>query len=144
MSTPFAESIALDTNIYIHAVRANPDFTACHALLYEHLDQLRIFVPLQVFLEVGRNLSQAEMDETFRALSQTEKLTREYQHPTPERIRYWESCGAKKGDAVIAASLEAAEVKYLISENRHFLSQIEALPFEVLSAQQLLDALTSP
>jgi putative toxin-antitoxin system antitoxin component (TIGR02293 family) len=31
------------------------------------------------------------------------------------------AAGAKKGDAVIAAHLEAADIRYFISENRHFL-----------------------
>src|SRR5436190_916437 len=46
--------------------------------------------------------------------------------------------GAKKGDALICAELDAAGVRWLVSENRHFLHEIPDLPFAVVSAERAL------
>ena len=39
-------------------------------------------------------------------------------------IKQWEQRGAKKGDAVITVHLEAATIRYLVSENRDFLMKL--------------------
>ena len=44
--------------------------------------------------------------------------------------------GAKKGDAVITAYLEAAAIRYLVSENRDFLKELRSLPFTVFSSEE--------
>jgi hypothetical protein len=54
------------------------------------------------------------------------------------RVTHWEQLGAKKGDAVIVAQLEVSGVRFLVLENRHFLSEVEGLPFEVLTSEQAL------
>ena len=51
------------------------------------------------------------------------------------------TAGAKKGDAAIAAHLEAANIRYFISENRHFLAELPALPFKVLSSEEAVQLL---
>jgi hypothetical protein len=45
------------------------------------------------------------------------------------------------GDAAVAAHIEAMGVKTLVSENRDFLEEIKSLPFRVLGAAELLQAL---
>ena len=57
-------------------------------------------------------------------------------------IRRWEQQGAKKGDVVITAHLEAAAIRYLVSENRDFLMELPALPFTVLSREEALRLLS--
>ena len=57
-------------------------------------------------------------------------------------MRRWEQRGAKKGDAVIAAHLEIAGVRYFISENRHFIAEITNLPFKVLTSEETLRLLS--
>ena len=52
-----------------------------------------------------------------------------------------EQQGAKKGDAVIAAHLEAAKIHYFVSENRHFLTELLASPFQVLTSEEAIQLL---
>jgi hypothetical protein len=49
--------------------------------------------------------------------------------------------GCKLGDAAVAAHLDEEGVEILISENRHFLTEIEGLPFRVISAAAALEEL---
>ena len=141
MNTAFDEIVALDTNEYIHAIRAGDLYPACRRLIFESLHLLQLHFPFQVQTELRRNLTDEEMAIALRALKAAQRIIWSYDVPPVKRIRFWESQGAKKGDAVICAALEAANVKFLISENRHFLAQIESLPFQVLSAEQFLDLL---
>ncbi len=95
-------------------------------------------MPLQVLLELQRNLSDDEMRGALLALHRMQSVRWDYALAPSERVIYWEKRGAKKGDAVIAAHLEAAGVSRLISENRHFLTEIIELPFEVLTSEQVM------
>jgi hypothetical protein len=63
-------------------------------------------------------------------------VTWDYAPARGDLVRYWEQHGAKKGDAVITAHLEAATIRYLVSENRDFLLELPALPFTVLSSEE--------
>ena len=139
MSISFFAMVALDTNIWIHAIRASAGYPACHALVFEHLHSLQLYFPFEVQAELRRNFTDEEMDIAFQAVKVAQKTIWSYEVPPFERISFWQNQGAKKGDAVICAALEAADIKFLISENRHFLQEINELPFEVLSAQSLLD-----
>ena len=78
------------------------------------------------------------MQEVLSALNRAKAVTWDYSPAPLARVRYWEQKGAKKGDAVIVAHLEAAEVPYFISENRHFLTEVPDLPFEVLTSSDAL------
>jgi hypothetical protein len=59
----------------------------------------------------------------------------------PSLIHNYQQLGCKLGDAIVAAHVEAMNVKTLVSENRHFLEEIKVLPFRVLSARDLLQEL---
>ena len=93
-------------------------------------------MPLQIFLELQRNLTASEMRRVVRALTMAQAVTWDYAPPQMDRIRQWEQRGAKKGDAVITAHLEGGAVHYLVSENRDFLKELPALPFTVLSSEE--------
>jgi hypothetical protein len=130
------ETVALDTNVFIFALRKEPDYPACETLLFDKLPALQIYMPLQIFLELQRNLTASEMRRVVRALTMAQAVTWDYAPPQMDRIRQWEQRGAKKGDAVITAHLEGAAVHYLVSENRDFLKELPTLPFTVLSSEE--------
>lgn len=97
-----------------------------------------------MLIELHRNLSRGELRRVFGALETARECRIDYLSGEPVRVTYWEQSGAKKGDAVIVAQLEAAGVRFLVSENRHFLSEVRGLPFEVLTSEQVLQILKNP
>ncbi len=130
------ERVALDTNVFIFALRKESNYPACETLLFDKLNALHIYMPLQIFLELQRNLTGSEMRRVVRALAMAHTVTWDYAPARMELIRQWEQHGAKKGDAVITAHLEAATARYLVSENRDFLVELPGLPFTVLSSEE--------
>ena len=130
------ERVALDTNVFIFALRKEPNYPACETLLFDKRNALQVYMPLQIFLELQRNLTGSEMRRVVRALAMAHTVTWDYAPARVDRIRHWEQHGAKKGDAVITAHLEAAAIRYLVSENRDFLLELPALPFTVLSSAE--------
>ncbi len=142
MSSIRDEAVGLDTNEFVFALRRDASHPACETLLFDRLDDLNVYLPLQILAELQRNLSVAEMRGVLRALARAGSITWDYAPARLELIAQWEQRGAKKGDAVIAAHLEAGHVRYFISENRHFLTELSDLPFEVLTSEdavRLLD-----
>lgn len=135
------EYLALDTNQFVFALRRDPRFPGCASLLFDQIDQLHIHVPLQVMKELHRNLTRRELRKVFGALEAAQECRIDYAPGEAARVLHWEQLGAKKGDAVIVAQLEAARVRVLVSENRHFLSEVEGLPFEVLASEQVVQVL---
>jgi len=81
------------------------------------------------------------MRDVLRALLRAKTVTWDYARAPAELIARWEQQGAKKGDAVIAAHLEAAQIRYVVSENRHFLTEISTLPFQVLRSEAVIELL---
>ena len=136
MSSIRGETAALDTNVFIFALRKEPDYPACETLLFDKLPALQVYMPLQIFLELQRNLTASEVRRVIRALTMAQAVTWDYAPARMDLIIQWERRGAKKGDAAIAAHLEGAAIRYLVSENRDFLKELPALPFTVLSSEE--------
>ena len=136
MNSIRGETVALDTNVFIFALRKEPDYPACETLLFDKLPALQVYMPLQIFLELQRNLTASEVRRVVRALTMAQAVTWDYAPAQMDLIRQWEQRGAKKGDAVITAHLEGAVIRYLVSENRDFLKELPALPFTVLSSEE--------
>lgn len=132
------ETLVLDTNVFVFALRKDARYPACEILLFDRLHELKIYVPLQIFVELQRVLTIGEMRGVSRALIRAQTVAWDYGPAPVERIRRWEQQGAKKGDAVIVAHLETVNVRYFVSENRHFLGELPTLPFEVLSSEEAL------
>jgi hypothetical protein len=63
------EAVALDTNEFIFALRRDPDHPACEILLFDKLNQLRVYIPLQVLIELQRKLGSDEMRGVLLALT---------------------------------------------------------------------------
>ena len=136
MNTIRGEAVALDTNVFIFALRKEPNYPACETLLFDKLNELQVYMPLQIFLELQRNLTASEMRRVIRALTMAQAVTWDYAPARMDLIRQWEQRGAKQGDAVITAYLEGTAIRYLVSENRDFLKELPALPFTVLSSEE--------
>jgi len=132
------EAVALDTNVFVFALRKEAAYPACETLLFVKLSELQVYLPLQIFVELQRNLTSSEMRGVLRALLRAKTVTWDYVPAPAELIARWEQAGAKKGDAVIAAHLEAAKIRYLVSENRHFLTELPASPFHVLRSEAVI------
>jgi predicted nucleic acid-binding protein len=93
------EVVALDTNVFIFALRKEPNFPACETLLFDRLNALQVYMPLQIFLELQRNLTASEMRRVVRALAMAHTVTWDSAPARGDLVRYWEQHGAKKGDA---------------------------------------------
>ena len=136
MSSIRTDPVALDTNEFIFALRdLQPQSVV---LVRERLPLLHIFVPLQVQIELQHNLMPVEMKEFFDAVSGARQVDWGYEPAGGTLLGHYLSLNVKKGDARICAQLHAAGVRWLISENRHFLGGIPHLPFTVLSAADAL------
>ena len=135
------EKVALDTNVWIFALRKDPTFAACETLVFDRLHELQVYMPLQIFIELQHNLAPGEMRRIVHGLTMSQAVTWDYTPARPELVRRWEQRGAKKGDAVIVAHLEETAVRYLITENRDFLTALPALPFSILSSEEAVRSL---
>jgi predicted nucleic acid-binding protein len=135
------EWVALDTNEFIFALRKDINYPNCRLLIFEKLVQLKVYMPLQVLLELQRNLTMNEMRDVFIALSKAKEIQWDYALAQIDLIAQWQVQGAKKGDAVIIAHLQAANIPYLVSENRHFVVELPELPFKVLTSEVVMNAL---
>lgn len=135
--------VALDTNQYLFAVRRDAGYPFCETLIFDRVHLLRVFVPGEIHAEMTRNLSDFEVRAIHEVLRRARSVAFDYEPVEAEAILAWEERGAKKGDAVIAATLERADVRYFVSENRHFMREIADLPFMVVgsaTAVRLIDA----
>lgn len=135
------EAVALDTNVFVFALRKDATYPACETLLFDRLSELQVYIPLQIVVELQRNLTNDEMRGVLRALLRAKTVTWDYSPAPTELIARWEHQGVKKGDAVIAAHLETAQIRYFVSENRHFLTELSASPFQVLKSEAALQLL---
>ena len=144
MSSIRTEWVALDTNEFIYAVRRTPGEEASVELVWERLYDLRVFVPHQVFAELQDNFTTREQAEFQTVLRTAQDWHISYVPAEASLTDLHRRKGAKKGDALIAAELDAAGVRWLISENRHFLSEIGDLPFGVPSAADAIGLITAP
>jgi predicted nucleic acid-binding protein len=142
MSSIRTDLIAFDTNVFIHALRGTSTSGACEQLIRNRLTELRITVPLHVMEELRRNLTRAELQLLFDVLN-VPNVSFGFEPVQSILLERYHSLGAKKGDAIISAQLEAVGIKWLISENRHFLAEIKGLPFKVISAAEAMASLES-
>lgn len=138
MSSIRTDLVALDTNIYIYGVRRTPGRTACAQILFEYLPDLRVYVPKEVISELHRNLLPEEQTAVYDAFDEALEVALDYEPPPQSLLAHYRSLGAKKGDAIIAAHLHGAGIRWLISENRHFLFEILNLPFTILRADDVI------
>jgi hypothetical protein len=80
----------LDTNVFIFALRKEPDYPACETLLFDKLPALQVYMPLQIFLELQRHLTASEMRRVVRALTMAQAMTWDYTPARMDLIWQWE------------------------------------------------------
>jgi hypothetical protein len=130
----------LDSNEYIFGLSGTK---ASCAQLIDHLDALRVFVPLMVVREVERNLEvmYGLSSLFFKLVVNQENIVIVWSPPPEKLVLAYIERGFSKEDATIAAAAEQVQAEYLISENRHFLQHSAGLPFQVINAEVALKML---
>jgi predicted nucleic acid-binding protein len=133
------ERVVLDTNIWIFGLRHQPQAPACTSLL-ERLGQLHVVLPRQILKELRANFSRDELVMLFRLLKHyPNRVVLHWNKVGLDTIRKYQRLGCKPGDAAVAAHLEELEASVLVTENRHFLEQVENLPFRTINAHKALE-----
>ena len=135
------EPVALDTNQYVFGIRGSHDYPACREILIRMMTELTVYLPIEIIVELARNLYPEELRAAYRALRDARRLIQDFTQLEDHLIAHYTELGAKDGDARICAHLDQAGVRWLISENRHFLIEIPDLPFRVITSQQALEAI---
>lgn len=137
MSSIRTDLVALDTNEFIFAVHRDPIRPSSSLLVSQRLAEMEILVPLQVLVELHHNLSAADLKEVFTILNAANAQFDFSTAPKDIAVQF-RMQGARESDAQLAAQLYSSGVRWLISENRHFLTEIPSLPFNVVSAESAL------
>ena len=102
-------------------------------------------LPRQVLRELQANLSEDELKALFRlVMKYSRQVIVRWEKAKMGTISRYRNLGCRLGDAALAAHLEELGVKVLVTENRHFLEEIEDLPFRRLSASEALAELERP
>ena len=112
---------------------------ACARLL-DRLGQLHVVVPRQMLKELQANLSRGELVTLFRLLKQyPDRAVLRWSKAGIETIRKYQRLGCKLGDAAVAAHLEELQATAPVTENRHFLKEVDNLPFRTINANRALE-----
>ena len=103
------------------------------------LPRLEVVLPRLIIKEVSRNLTESQTKTLFTLLNMASQV-KIVDEPVPvELVRKYIKLGLpEKADAFIGAFAEWQGIKYLISDNRHFLSELSDAEFEVLSPEEFL------
>jgi hypothetical protein len=128
--------ICIDSNQFIFGISGTD--AAAEALMLL-LPRLEVVIPRLVMNEVTRNLGEPEIKALYLLLNQAPGVTL-IDEPAPAHLvaRYITLGLREKGDAFIGAFAEWQQVEYLISENRHFLSELRGAAFEVIAPEEFL------
>lgn len=132
----------LDSNVFIFAFDRPPK-AGCVSLLTflsEHRTSHAVHIPRLILKEIRRNLALPALQQAMKSIHQLAIPDENFVVPFKLGARY-EARGLKPADAFIAAYAEWAGTDCLVSENRHFLSRQQSLPFRVLTAEQCLKLL---
>lgn len=109
------------------------------------ISEFNIAIPRLVVQEVTRNLdTAAQVRKFYRLLYQTSNVA-VIDQPVPHDLvtKYAQQGLPEKADAVIGAFVEWVDAGYLISDNRHFLQELETATFQVLTPAEFLAQLGS-
>ena len=131
--------LVLDTNEFIGAldVIKNPSSKLLLDKLLDSFPQHTISIPRTIVNEVRRNVSSAIFTQFLTAIRPIATIDEDCLVPFEVGAKY-ESLGLKPADAFIAAYCEWTEANFLVTENRHFLTRSNFLPFKVITAHACL------
>jgi hypothetical protein len=130
--------ICIDSCVFIHGlVQSDP---AAVRLLDLVGPDLVLIVPRLVAQEVTRNLQNSEQIRRFYRLFRQGASAFIVDEPTPRRLvdEYTHKGLPEKADAFIGAFADWMQARYLISDNRHFLRELETTAYKVLTAAEFL------
>jgi len=127
--------ICIDSNQFIlDLTQADPEAEE----LILNLAEFDVFVPHLVMKEVTRNLAADRVDYLHRLIADNARFHIVDASTPPELIEKYVALGLPaKADALIGAFAEWMEARYLVSDNRHFLS-LTTEAFEVLRPGEFL------
>jgi len=128
--------ICIDSNQFIFGIEGSDPASEELMMLLPHLE---VVIPRLVMKEVTRNLSDAQTKALYTLLNKAPRVTI-IDEPVPiDLVTKYVALGLPvKADAVIGAFAEWQGVKYLISDNRHFLEELSTEAFEVLRPDEFL------
>ena len=130
--------ICIDSCVFIHGLgQGDP-----HALRLLTLigTDLVLVIPRLIAQEVTRNLVTPEQVRLFYRLFHESAFAFIVDEPVPAELvaKYVDVGLRQKADAFIGAFAEWMESRYLISDNRHFLRELNTSAFTVLDADEFL------
>ena len=122
--------ICIDSNQFIFGIAGTDPASETLLLLLPNLD---VVLPRLVVREVTRNLNDAQ-SRAFHALLSGAPGVQVVDEPVPADLvaKYVDLRLPQKADALIGAFVEWQGAKYLVTDNRHFLSDLVGAAFEVL------------
>ena len=132
--------ICIDSCVFIRGLRTqDPTITTILDIVGPVLP---LTIPRLVALEVTRNLTTVNQIRSFYRLFQTYDFARIIDEPIPTDLveKYVRFGLPAKADAFIGAFAEWQQIDYLLSDNRHFLSQLKSAAFEVVTPNEFLNA----
>jgi predicted nucleic acid-binding protein len=128
--------ICIDSNQFIFGLSGSDPASEDLLRLLPHLD---VVIPRLVLKEVTRNLNQAQIRSLYALLHQAPKTVLIEGSVPPELVQKYVALGLReKADAIIGAFAEWQGATYIISDNRHFLEELQSKAFEVMTADEFL------
>jgi hypothetical protein len=130
--------ICIDSCVFIQGLQESD--SAASELLDLVGDDLVLTIPRLVAQEVSRNLGTPEQVHRFYRLFHDRDSACIIDEPVPRELvaKYTHLGLPEKADAFIGAFAEWHQVRYLISDNRHFLRDLRTDAFEVLQPADLI------
>jgi hypothetical protein len=128
--------ICIDSCVFIQGLQqSNPAAVQVLDLIGP---EVALVIPRLVAQEVTRNLSTPEQVRYFYRLFQPRDFAFIVDEPVPRELvsQYTRLGLPEKADAFIGAFAEWMQVRYLVSDNRHFLRDLQTDAFDVLDAAE--------
>ena len=134
-----ASVLVLDTNEYINALGfpSNPHAKTLLTIITKNPSQYSLCIPRKIIKEVQRNVHFAIFSEFMKIIHSIARIDEDAMVPAELSEKY-SALGLKPADAFIAGYCEWVKADFLVTENRHFLVRTKNLPFEVVTAQDVL------
>ena len=131
--------ICIDSCVFIRGIRT-ADTTIIQVLAAVG-PRLQLYIPRLVAQEVTRNLRSPQQVRQFYQIFHQVSFAFIIDDPVPESLvnKYTALGLPAKADAFIGAFAEWMGVRYLISDNRHFLRALRTDAFKVVDAETFLD-----
>ena len=134
------KKVVLDSNQFIFALRDEEEF--CAKIIKLSGIRFETVISETIINEVFSRLKELENKDfasfIIHAIKNLKiKIYDDTLIPSTMIKKYLER-GAKKGDASIAAFTEWIQADYLVTENRHFLRELEIDAFETINAEDFM------